>query len=74
MSPVVDCPPAVSLTHLLARAKAMGYLGVVITQQGVNNPEYVAMLINHRGEPTGPRNCDPMPTPELALADLARQL
>lgn len=74
MIPVPDYPPAASLGGLLARAKAMGYLGVVITQQGVNNPEYVAMLINHRGEPTGPRNYNPQPSPELALADLARQL
>lgn len=67
-------PPSVDLTDLLARAKAKGYLGVIITQQRASDPDYVAMLLNHRGEPTGPRNFDPMPTPEAALADLARQL
>lgn len=71
---VIPAVPTVTLTDVLARAKARGLLGVIITQQRTDPPDYVAISLNHAGQPTEPRTFDPQPTPEAALADLARQL
>lgn len=62
------------LAEAIQLAKARGHYGVAVVHQGGTATPYVAMCVGPAGRVCDPRNHDPHPTAEAALADLARTL
>lgn len=63
-----------ALADLLTAAKAAGFFGVAIVNQGGTKTPYFAACLDSSGKIGSPRNWNTHETPEAALADLATLL
>lgn len=59
---------------MLGALRARGLRGFCVFDQGGTSAPYVAASLDKNGQPCDPRNFDPQPTGEAAIADLARRL